>query len=421
MQRSRVREWSLAVFIATLVGSSGQLCNAAEAPLNWDATKYFKYNIEDVKFDAKSGKVTVRFSVSDPTKSNTWWDIKQDPHFASNGARLAILIGWSTFEYSNIGSRNSLGTVPWGPPAPPASPSAPGAALPISINAATATVVPTAHANTYEVSKVLPLQAEFTGVVAMEGHPVWLVGTVWNNVPVKSAYQYFYITGPATVARREVVDINKCKVCHTGLTRRDGTVIPRLSLHGGNRTEELHVCVACHNPSQTDIVYRAAGDEESIDFKRMIHGIHAGKMRQNPLVIIGFQGAVNDFSSVNFPKELNDCTLCHIDNKKKGTFELPLAPTVQGSTVDTLSIPGPGGAVDLDPRNDFKITPIASACSACHDSDSAIKHMASPKSGGGFGIPGAAIAAGFAVEHCAECHGPGKQEDVRKAHEIGKQ
>ena len=46
--------------------------------------------------------------------------------------------------------------------------------------------------------------------------------------------------------------------------------------------------------------------EESIDFKRMVHGIHAGQadkggFRTKGLVVYGFGGSVNDFSEVRYP------------------------------------------------------------------------------------------------------------------------
>jgi OmcA/MtrC family decaheme c-type cytochrome len=249
----------------------------------------------------------------------------------------------------------------------------------------------------------------------MEGHPVVQDNGVNRNVPVTSAYQYFGITDATPAPRREVVDINKCKVCHTGIAGRDGSVIPRLSLHGGNRTEEPKVCTVCHNPNQTDIPFRTAGAEESVDFKRMVHGIHAGRMRRNPLVIIGRNGSINDYSGIRFPGKLKDCVRCHIDGPRGGTFSLPLQPGVLGSTVDTGSIPGV--LVDVDPANDLKITPTASVCSSCHDSRSAVSHMIQ-RGGASFSALPSQIASGAVRERCVDCHGPGRDKDVRKVHSI---
>ena len=114
------------------------------------------------------------------------------------------------------------------------------------------------------------------------------------------------------VARRSVVDIvNQCDDCHDQLT-----------LHGDSRTDEPQLCVICHNPRNTDISRRPKnGDgtvnvgitadgkkEESIDFKRMIHGIHSAAMREEPFVVYGFGSYTSymypgglDFEAINVP------------------------------------------------------------------------------------------------------------------------
>jgi hypothetical protein len=37
--------------------------------------------------------------------------------------------------------------------------------------------------------------------------------------------------------------------------------------------------------------------EEAIDFKRLVHMIHSGADLEKPLVVYGFNGSVNDFST----------------------------------------------------------------------------------------------------------------------------
>jgi OmcA/MtrC family decaheme c-type cytochrome len=169
----------------------------------------------------------------------------------------------------------------------------------------------------------------------------------------------------------------------------------------------------CHNPNQTDAAYRTSGSEESIDFKRMVHGIHAGGFRKTPLIIIGRNGSVNNYSSVRFPSELRNCVKCHIDNGARGTFELPMSTTL-GSTINSLSVLTPApGQVDVDPSNDLRISPIAATCSGCHDKSETRQHMV--RMGASFGVVQSALAG---REQCVTCHGPGKSRDVRRAHEI---
>jgi OmcA/MtrC family decaheme c-type cytochrome len=167
----------------------------------------------------------------------------------------------------------------------------------------------------------------------------------------------------------------------------------------------------CHNPNNTDAAYRTSGAEESIDFKRMIHGIHAGRMRKNPLIVIGRNGSVNDYSHVRFPAELRNCVKCHIDVNRKGTFELPLV-TKLGSTVSTGSFLG-SNQIDINPANDLKISPIAATCSGCHDDSETKQHMI--QMGAMFGVAQSVLEG---KEQCVNCHGPGKFRDVRKEHDI---
>jgi OmcA/MtrC family decaheme c-type cytochrome len=267
------------------------------------------------------------------------------------------------------------------------------------------------------------------------------------NIPVRSEVASFKFTATESLAavipdpRRPIVDIAKCKGCHDGRQHGD-TVVPRLSLHGNNRNENLGLCVICHNPNNTDVPYRfltagtafdprIGGPEVPIDFKVMVHSIHSGGFRVNPLVIVGFGSSVNSFSGVRFPKELRDCTNCHIDVNGKGTFELPLKSTVLGTTVKTQSnylvapltvTPSvtfaPGTRyVSVNPFDDVKMTPTAAACSACHDKSEVKSHMVRT---GGASFATTQQAIGTTVkERCASCHGPGKEEDVRRAHGIG--
>jgi OmcA/MtrC family decaheme c-type cytochrome len=151
----------------------------------------------------------------------------------------------------------------------------------------------------------------------------------------------------------------------------------------------------------------------------MIHSIHAGGFREQPFVVIGRNSSVNDFSTVRFPDALRNCALCHTDANGKGTFELPLRAAVLGTTVKTQSayLATPR-TIDVDPSNDTKISPTAAVCSSCHDKAEVKMHM-SRRGGASFATTQAAI--GVTVrEQCASCHGPGKDKDVRRVHEVGR-
>jgi OmcA/MtrC family decaheme c-type cytochrome len=432
---------------------------AQTLPVSWEDADKFQFNIESILLNKSSvpWRVQVIFTISNPTYPNAaadplgaLWDIKTAAPFKSQSnpaplptasPRLSVDVGWDTSDYTNNSIPANSDPMLW-LKSPPGSGIAP--ALPVAANGLTQALVcdtikcpgvPDAMiSRTYYVTSSISPVPFFPapdpvrwGAATMWGHPVLQVGVdqagrpVWGNVPVKSVFKTFtFNNADPAVARRQVVDINKCKGCHDDNVHGT-TLIPRLTLHGTNRTEEPGVCVVCHNPNQTDIAYRTSGAEEAVDFKRMVHGIHAGGMRRNPLVIVGRGGTLVDFSGVRFPAELSNCLLCHVERNGRGTFELPLAPTVLGSTIDTRSrfnTPGlTDGYIDINPWNDLKITPTAAVCSACHDDPETRQHMVSR--GASFGITQLDIWAGAVVEQCATCHGPGREKDVRRVHEIG--
>ncbi len=419
----------------------------------WDAASHFQYNIEKVGVTAvatipPSYDVAVVFSVTDPKLGNQPWDIKNALPFQSSGAQLTLDIGWNpASDFTNFGGASGSLV--------PLTALGAAAAFPVQVRNLTSKTLTTAVECTpaqcgtsepnryFTVAAVtpLPFAASVTaGRVALEGRPVCagVPGVVcptaapFPNIPARTATADFTFAASAALAamipdsRRAIVDIGKCKTCHDDTDHGTG-VVPRLSLHGANRNENLGACVICHNPNQTDVAYRRVpaatedarigGPEVGIDFKTMVHSIHAGGFRKQPFVVIGRNSSVNDFSSVRFPRKLRDCTNCHLDASGKGTFELPLRAGVLGTTIDTKSDYLSGArSIDVIPANDIKVSPTAAVCSSCHDESEVKSHMIRT-GGASFATVQAAI--GVTVnERCASCHGPGKEMDVRKVHEV---
>ena len=371
------------------------------------AAAKFKYNIISVTPTTAGSKPVITFSVTDPTNGDAPYDIKAAPAFtAGANSTLTVKLGWSTSDFGNDGSGQSFGQ-------------------PVSINLlGNAAVVSGAAAGTYTVTSTVAIPATQTGTLRtmMDGHPagdVTTAGTFTDRLPVKSVFKDFAISG-SVAARRLVVDIAKCDVCHDVL-----------SLHGNNRTQEPGVCAVCHNPNATDAARRPASAgvltggvdgklEESIDFKTMIHAIHAGQaskggIRTKGITIYGFGGSVNDFSAVVLPKNLNDCSNCHAGTSYQltGIWAAPTANGILGTTVST-------GADPANSADNLRISPTAAVCSSCHDSAVAKLHIQDPASGGIFSATQAAISAG-APENCSFCHGPGKAIDVQIIHGVKSQ
>ncbi|HXQ63256.1 MAG TPA: hypothetical protein VN787_00250, partial [Steroidobacteraceae bacterium] len=259
-----------------------------------------------------------------------------------------------------------------------------------------------------------------------EGHPAvdtqnagTAAGTSWQRIPVTTTVSYAAVNDPKAVPRRTAVDITKCDRCHN-----------LLSEHGNNRTDNPQACAACHNPGATDGEFRkniqnASGVvtgvdpvdglyEQTIDFKVMIHAIHGAVFRASqgatPFVVYGFGNSRNDFSTVIFPGDINDCQACHVPG---GDYPLDDS-AVQSTTTSNGTSVNP-----LNPNPVAATSANMSLCSACHTQASAIQHMTEnggsktvQKDANGRTIPGAA------VETCALCHGQGAIEDVEVAHQV---
>ena len=375
----------------------------------------YRYNILSVENTAPGEKPVITFSVTDPTNGDAAYDIldPNDKVFASSA--LGFVIGWDTADYTNAGSSSN--------PARPLSFSR-AQVFANSVDNGDGTF-------TFTAPTAIPAEATGTAVVSLQGYlagdfdgdgvygesaaNVSVRPAVNERVPVTSVVAYSPVTDVSAQPRRQVVAIEKCNQCHQ-----------RLSLHGGNRTNEPQLCVVCHNPNNTDKLMRdiALADpnkpdptdgkaEESIDFKRMIHAIHSANatrsngtaLREKGLEIFGHNGSKFDFGDVKFPGKVQNCETCHLP----GTYEVPLPAGVLASTVDT-------GADIADPSDDANITPTAAACSSCHDGNLMQAHM--EQNGASFTALQSQVDDGTFIETCALCHGPGHIADVKVMHGI---
>ncbi|HEX3122012.1 MAG TPA: OmcA/MtrC family decaheme c-type cytochrome, partial [Rhodanobacteraceae bacterium] len=382
------------------------------------AAQAFRYNILSVTNTAPGMFPTIVFSVTNPQNNNLPYDIKKDPAFtatADGSSRLALDLGWDTLNINNDGSGSYPGQ-------------------PISLNALSATAVGDGSF-TITSTKPIPTTAVGSGTLAMEGHPAGDYdgdGHYTDRVPVTSAQTFFAITDATPQPRRTIVDVANCQKCHG---QNDG-----LSLHGGNRTDNVKVCVTCHNPNATDVnrrpidpdgtpngVNSAAVDsleQRPINFNTLIHSIHGADFRTTDFVVYGFGSSVNNFADVGYPGILSNCTQCHTS----GTYRVPLPDQLSllGTTVDTHATVvsnGQGGAT-VQPTSALsnsalfsRITPTAAACSGCHDDVYSKAHM--DQMGASFYTIQALIGAtADNFESCPVCHEPGAIADIDVVHKV---
>ncbi len=376
---------------STIADGDVQVAKAHEIPTQIESQR-FQYNIENVIDMAVGLTPTVEISVTNPL-DGTYYDLLNDVEFttcAGGASRLAVGIAWDTADYTNTGSG--------------AAPAQPISLNPLACfgNPGATPVVGSPGFFSITAATPIPASAVGTAAVTIDGHPAVDIDGVVNRIPVTNVVEYVGIDGVTAVARREVVDIVNCDNCHK-----------ELSLHGNNRTDNPQVCVTCHNPNATDVNRRNAPctdtlgtDDTPIDFKFMIHAIHASGETGVPYNVCGFGNSAHTFD-IHSPGQIANCEGCH----KQGTY-FPVDPNVVlGTTVDS-------GADPSTPIDDTVMSPNTAVCSACHVSSLAAEHMV--QNGGDFNATKAAdstlISSG--VETCELCHGEGRSADVEVMHKV---
>jgi OmcA/MtrC family decaheme c-type cytochrome len=200
----------------------------------------------------------------------------------------------------------------------------------------------------------------------------------------------FAVDGGQVQPRRIVVVTDNCNKCHAFL-----------AVHGQNRNA-VEACVFCHNPSQTDSAQRANAQDpnerakppQGINFALLIHRIHYGKnltAAGRSYTVIGFNGSVNDFTTVRFPAmspqgepgDTRNCEMCHVNGSEQNL------PTGLNQVQD------PQGPIN-------PVQPVTSACTGCHVTIPAASHALSNTTDLG--------------ESCVICHGADSTFSVGAVH-----
>ncbi len=164
---------------------------------------------------------------------------------------------------------------------------------------------------------------------------------------------HFVPAGGAVTQTRELVTTDSCNACHN-----------RLELHGGAR-RSVELCITCHTPQSVD-----SDTGNSVDMAEMTHKIHMGANLASvkggtPYRIIGYGGAVHDYSNVHLPQDMKNCTTCHTAEADDGAVAYGMATRETCNTChDRISyeVTPPQGFV----QHTGGAFPNDNACGVCH-------------------------------------------------------
>lgn len=233
---------------------------------------------------------------------------------------------------------------------------------------------------TYRFAALLPDTGD-TFAAAMDGRIAFdFRGETIQQGTASNGQVIFTLDESEPQPRRTSVDEAKCNQCHG-----------EIRAHGGQRVG-VDSCLMCHNVNATDVARRPtdALPPETVNFKDMIHRIHAGEDLDGDYTVYGFGGTPHDFTHVRFPGLLQECSICHVD----GAVDLPLAEEALPTTIRQ-----DGEIVE-------QIFAHRSACTSCHDGLLPNVHAMLQTD----------MTTG--IESCAVCHGPDTGAAVRVVHAL---
>ena len=168
------------------------------------------------------------------------------------------------------------------------------------------------HSYTFPATAAIPAGATGSYSVGLEGY----------IQPTSADPRYAAVNPVLTFA---VTDPTPQATPDRSLAQRTATAATTISsAHGGARKDPQY-CVFGHNPAD----YDSAGaprfegtsdvDAEALDFRHMLHKVHAGTQLSEPYVIGGFPlpsatlpgGTPNNFAADRYPAPLTACDACH--------------------------------------------------------------------------------------------------------------
>ena len=130
--------------------------------------------------------------------------------------------------------------------------------------------------------------------------------------------------GTATM-ETQIVEKEKCAQCHLGASNGQfylHHVDPSGPGSFGNPSIDswpVRTCKSCHN-NEGYAAYRDPADQNvrvPDPIVKRVHGVHMGEHLENPLDTDPVTGLFKDYTDVEFPANILNCTYCHVDNRWK--------------------------------------------------------------------------------------------------------
>ena len=270
------------------------------------------------------------------------------------------------------------------------STSAPGQALSVNVTVDNTVCAGNVATTTIPVDVVDPSVER--GIVALQGKPRTISpadpAETQRVRAVTPTYEWTIGDGAAPVAmRRDIVDTGECLKCHVG----------SLYQHGGNRVDNVGMCILCHNSASNEQNVRVGMGVDSseaydgqvgetFEMKTMLHRIHSAGTEGSPPYVIyrnrGIYGFATDdsllpnwpgtgqqvvfgsddvttnhnFHTPTYPRALNACAACHVEG-------LPVQPDQTQAMATTIEA---GGTVWEDQLDDVLQGATTTACITCH-------------------------------------------------------
>jgi OmcA/MtrC family decaheme c-type cytochrome len=290
------------------------------------------------------------------------------------------------------------------------STAAPGQALAVNVTTTNTTCASNVATTTIPVDTGVAGR----GIVALQGKP-WVLDadSKPRRVRAKTPTREWVVGTGALPAqqRRAIVDTGECLKCHVG----------SLYQHGGNRVDNVSMCVLCHNSASNEKNVRVAmgvdaaeaydgKSGQTIEFKTMLHSVHsAGHEGQKPYAIYRTGQGIfawapdksllpnwattpcekatptptvqeyrvfggdptldvscqpHTFHAPTYPRALNDCAVCHVSG-----FESMVDQTKgMATTVEA------GGTTWNNQVDDTLKGAGSAACTSCHQDSASVGH-----------------------------------------------